>query len=202
MKPTVLPVVSRTLSAVAACALLGATAIAQAPATPAPGPAGIPATAGTATPAPKPKALAAGDATYLKNSLKSLSYMIQLNTAAKSVGDLNYVRLRDTTTKDMTTVLQALTKIAEPHGEKAPTEVTGTDKVDLDRVTKAKPDKLVKEWVDALAKESKHLDHETEMLGKTSQDPDMKTFVTNYGPTIRSIFSSAESSDKTLNKKK
>ncbi len=86
MKSLFLPVLSRSVAIVAVCALLGATAFAQAPATPAP--AGAP----TATPAEKPKPLASGDSTYVKNALKSLAYQIQLADAGKAITDLNVVR--------------------------------------------------------------------------------------------------------------
>src|SRR5260370_11824701 len=110
--------------------------------------------------------------------------------------------MRDGTSKDLAAARDALTKIATAHGEKVAAEVTGTDKIDLDRVTKSKPDKLAKEWAAALAKESKRLDHETEMAGKTAQDADLKTFITNYGPSIRSVFTSADALDKQLKKSK
>jgi len=190
-----LPVLSRSLAVVAVCTLLGAAAFAQAPATPTPGAAPV-------TPAEKPKPLASGDSTYVKNALKSLTYQIQLADAGKALLEIPQARLRDDTAKDLAAAREALTKIATAHGEKAVTEVTGTDKVDLDRVTKSKPDKLAKEWAAALAKESKHLDHETEMAGKTAQDAELKTFITNYGPSIRNVFTSADALDKQLKKAK
>ncbi len=95
-----------------------------------------------------------------------------------------------------------MTKIATAHGEKVVTDVTGTDKIDLDRVTKefSKPPikGLAKEWAAALAKESKRLDHETETIGKSGQDADLKTFASNYGPSIRSTFTGAEALEKAL----
>lgn len=197
-----LPVLSRSVAVVAVCALLGAAAFAQAPATPAPG-------AAPATPAEKPKPLASGDSTYVKNTLKSLTYQIQLADAAKSSTDMSLTRLRDSTSKDLAEARDALTKIATAHGEKVVTEVTGTEKADLDRVTKAfaKPDKVdlnkpAKGWAAALARESKHLDHETELAGKTAQDAELKTFITNYGPSIRSAFTSVDALDKALKKAK
>jgi hypothetical protein len=48
----------------------------------------------------------------------------------------------------------------------------------------------------------KRLDHETEMAGKTGQDADLKTFVSNYGPSIRSSYNSAEGLVKALTAKK
>jgi hypothetical protein len=189
MKTLFLPVFSRLVAAVAAGALFGGgAAFAQAPT--------IPNSTGAATPAEKPKPLAYTDQTYLRNTLKSLYYQVQLANAAKSLTDIGLSRLRDDTAKNLGAALEALGKIATAHGEKMPAEITGNEKVDFDRVTKAKPDKLAKEWAGALAKESKHLDHETSLAEKTLQDPDLKTFITNYGPSIRSTFTSAEAADK------
>ncbi|HEY3897484.1 MAG TPA: hypothetical protein VGM54_02670 [Chthoniobacter sp.] len=192
MKTQLLPGLSRFISSVAVGALCSASAFAQLPATTAPGAPGA-----AAAPA---QPLAMNDQTYLRAAIKSLYYQVQLATAAKSLGDLNLARLRDETTKNLGAAMQSITKIAQAHGEKVPTEVSGTDKVDYDRVIKAKPDKLAKEWTDALAKEAKHLDHETATAEKTVQDPDLKTFITNYGPSIRATFTSADAADKTQKK--
>ena len=59
-----------------------------------------------------------------------------------------------------------------------------------------KPDKFPKEWVAALAKEAKKLDHEMETNSKTVQDDDLKTFVTNYTPLIHNAFTTSEAADK------
>jgi hypothetical protein len=199
MKSTFLPVFSRSISTVAVCVLLGASAWAQAPATPAP--AGAPG-APAATPAEKPKPLSAGEQMYLQHTLKSLYFQIQLGNAGKAITDPNVARTRDGAIKDLSKCLDVLGKIATARGEKMPTDVSGTDKVDLDRVTKSKPDKMAKEWAAAFAKEAKHLDHETEVAGKTTQDPDLKLFITNYGPSIRSTFTSVEAIDKAQKKTK
>jgi hypothetical protein len=193
MKTQLLPGFPRIITSVAVAALCSASAFAQTPAlsnpTAAPGAAAAPA-----------QPLNNTDQTYLRTALRSLYYQLQLATAAKSLGDLNLARLRDDTTKNLGAAMQSISKIAEAHGEKIPAEVTGSDKVDYDRVTKAKPDKLAKEFTDALAKEAKHLDHETALADKTVQDADLKTFVTNYGPSIRSTFTSADAQDKVQKK--
>jgi len=187
MKSTFLLLSSRLLSAATAGALLGATAFAQAPAAPGSPP---------AAPAERPKPLGYTDQTYVRNSAKSLFYLIQLANAAKAVTDPNLTRLRDSTAQDLATALKGLTTIAEAHGEKVPTEVAGNDKFDLDRLAKVKPDKFPKEWVEALFKEIKHLHHDTELAATTAQDDDLKSFLTNYSPTINGVFSNAEAADK------
>jgi hypothetical protein len=199
MNSTFLPVFSRSISTVAACVLLGATACAQTPAAPAP--AGTPG-APAAAPAEKLKPLSAGEQLYLDHTLKSLYFQIQLANAGKGITDMNIGRTRDGAIKDLGKCLEVLGKIATARGVKMPTEVTGTDKVDLDRVTKAKPDKLPKEWATAFAKEAKRLDHETEVTGKTAQDPDLKTFITNYGPSIRATYTAVAGIEKSQSQKK
>jgi hypothetical protein len=202
MKSLFLPVCSRSLVIIAVCALFGATAFGQAPATPAPG-------ATPPAPAEKPKPLASGDSMYVRNSLKSLAYLGQVADAGKSLTDLAQARVRDDVSKSFAQARAALTKIAEAHGEKVAADVTGPEKTDLDRVTKAfaKPDKVdpnkpVKEWAAALAKESKRLDEKTKEAEKTTQDVDLKTFITNYGPGIRSAYTSVDALDKQLKKAK
>jgi hypothetical protein len=202
MKSPFLPVCSRSVVVIAACALFGATAFGQAPATPAaPG-------ATPAAPAEKPKPLASGDSMYVRNSLKSLTYLSQVADAGKSLTDMAQTRVRDEVSKSFAQARAALAKIADAHGEKAAADVTGPEKTDLDRVTKAfaKPDKIdpnkpAKEWAAALTKESKRLDEKTKEAEKTAQDADLKTFITNYGPSIRSAYTSADALEKQLTKK-
>lgn len=213
-----LPTVSRSLSAAAVCALLGSSAFAQAPAAPAPaaapGAATAPATPATpAAPAEKPKPLASTDETYVKNAVKSMTYLVQMAKTLPASTDMTQAtqnRLRDTTVKDMGTAIAALNKIVEAHGLKVPTDLAGNDKMDVDRITKgfAKPpiknfeNKPILDWVGEMLKESKRLDHETEQIGKQGQDADLKTFASNYGPSIRNVYTSSESLEKALKTKK
>ena len=212
MKSSFPPILSRFVLATTVCAAISTTAFAQAPAAPgAPAAPAKPATAApppgatppAATPAEKPKPLSSTDQLFVRNAAKSLNYQIQLAAAAKTaITDPNLGRVRDTISSDLTKALAAITKIAEAHGEKLSTEVAGTEKFDLDRLGKTKPDKFTKEWVELLLKESKRLDRDTEAIGKTGQDPELKTFSTNYGPSIRSVYSSADTAEKALKKTK
>jgi len=205
MKSLFLPLLSRSVSALAIGAVLGATAFAQAPATPA---AGAP-PAAPAAPAEKPKPLSAGDEAYVKNAVVSLSFLIQVAKvlpASATTPPPTEMRLKDSTVKDMTAAQAALNKIVEAHGLKISTDLVGADKSDLDRVTKAfsKPpikgfeNKPLQEWTAEILKESKRLNHETDAIGKTGQDADLKTFASNYGPSVRVVFTTAESLDKAL----
>jgi hypothetical protein len=145
----------------------------------------------------------------VKNAVKGLNFLIQIAQvlpASTTTPPPPEIRLKDTVTKDMTAAQAALGKIVEAHALKIPTELVGADKSDLDRVTKAfaKPpvkgfeSKPLQEWVAEIVKESKRLDRESEAIGKSGQDADLKTFGINYGPSIRSMFTTAEALDKQL----
>src|SRR5882757_3892246 len=132
MKSSFLPLVARSVSALAICAMLGGTAFAQAPATPAPG--------APAAPAEKPKPLSSPDETYVKNAVKSFSFLIQIAQvlpASTVTPPPTEIRLKDTVIKDMTAAQAALGKIVAAHALKISTDLVGADKSDLDRVTKA-----------------------------------------------------------------
>lgn len=209
MKSQSLPALTRTVSALAISAILGGAAFAQAPAAPAAP--GAPAT--TAAPAEKPKPLAAADDAYVKNAVRGLNYLIEMakTLPASSVQPPPAQnRLRETTMKDLTAAQGALNKVVEAHGMKVSTELVGNDKLDVERITKGftKPtvkgfeNKPLLDWTAEMLKESKRLDRETETIGKQGQDADLKSFATNYGPSIRNVFTTAESLDKSLKTKK
>jgi putative membrane protein len=195
----------RILSLSATSALLTTSALAQAPATPAPGtPAtGAPPTAATVPPKP----LSVTDKNFVKNAAGSMQYLIQIAEAAKASSAFadpqsSLVRLRDSTTKDIKKALEALNKLAQARGETLPTEITGSDKMSVERLGKLKDDKFPKQWVEDLAKEAKHLDKDFESASKTIQDPDLKTYVANYGPMVHVTFTGAEAAEKSQQKKK
>jgi hypothetical protein len=202
MKSLFLPLLSRSVSALAVCVVLSGTAFAQAPATPA-------TTTSPAAPAEKPKPLSSTEETYVKNAVKSFSFLIQIGQvlpASTATPPPPEMRLKDTVTKDMTAAQAALGKIVEAHALKVPTELVGAEKSDLDRVTKAfsKPpvkgfeSKPLQEWVAEILKESKRLDRESDTIAKSGQDADLKTFGINYGPSVRSVFTTADALDKQL----
>jgi hypothetical protein len=183
---------SRVFSTTAAFALLVASSFAQAPAPAAPGTApAVPA----ATPAPKP--LSALEKGFIKNAGKSIYYQGQLAAAAKTaVTDEKLAGLRDTVTLDLNKAWEALTKIAQARGETIAGELQGGDKSSVERLGKQKNDKFVKMWLDELSKESKKLDRAFETGAKSIVDPELKDFVTNYGPAIHNVFTSSEAAEK------
>jgi hypothetical protein len=209
MQSKLLPYLSRSLSLVAVGALLGGAAFAQAPAAPAT--AGTPTTA--AAPAEKPKSLSSAEDTYVKSAVRGLSYLIQMAKTlpeSKEQAQMTQNRLRETTVKDLTAAQNALNKVVEAHALKVSADLVGNDKADIERITKgfSKPpikgfeNKPLLDWVGEMLKESKRLDRETETIGKQGQDPDLKMFATNYGPSIRNVFTSAEGLEKSLKTKK
>lgn len=195
MKSSFLPLPLRSLVATVACAFLTASSFAQAPAPGAP-------TAPAATPAPKP--LSASEKNFLKNAAKSAFYQMEIAKAGKTgITDEGQARVRDGIVRDLTRVLNGSNTLAAARGEKmAPGELTGADKADVERLAKLKDEKFVKQWVELLLKESKKLDREFEAAERSAQDVDFKTFLANYGPSVRSVFSSVEKLDKALAQKK
>ena len=191
----------RALAILALGTLSAASALAQAPA---PATATPPAAPGTATTAPaeKPKPLSVNEKKFVKDTGKSLYYQIQLTTAAKTaLTDEKLVKLRDTANKDLNKAWDELSKFAQARGETLPVELVGADKSDVERLGKLKEDKFVKQWIEFLNKEAKHLDKDFEQAGKSAQDTDLKTYIQNYGPSIRSLFTSSEAAEKGLKKK-
>lgn len=149
----------------------------------------------------------------MKAASRAFMYIIQMaktlpNSAATPPPA--EIRLRDSAVKDLTAAQTALNKIVEAHGLKLPTELVGNDKSDIERITKgfSKPpikgfeNKPLLDWTGEMLKESKRLDHETEQIGKTGVDADLKTFATNYGPSIRTTYTAAEGVEKGLKTKK
>ena len=198
MKITLLPLASRFFTTTAALALFTASSLAQAPAPAAPGTAPA---APAATPAPKP--LSPTEKNFIKNAGKSIYYQVQLAAAAKTaVTDENMGRVRDSATRDLNKAWEGLNKIAKQHGETVVSELQGADKSFVERLGKMKDDKFVKAWLDEMAKESKKLDRDFEQGAKSIQDPDLKTFASNYGPSIRSVFTSMEGAEKGFKPKK
>jgi hypothetical protein len=202
MKTPFLPLPLRSLATTAACALLTASALAQVPAPGTPAPPAVPGStppAPAATPAPKP--LNASEKNFIKSSGKSMHYLIQVATAGKTrVTDEKLTRFRDKTISDLNKAWSGLSKFATSRGETLAAELSGADKTDVERLAKLKDDKFVKQWIEDMAKEAKKLDKDFESAGRTMQDPDMKTFVGNYTPIVRTIFTAAEAAEKGLKK--
>ena len=205
MKSSFLPFVATT----AACGLLTVSALAQgtapaAPGTVPPAPGTAPAAPGTApaaTPAPKP--LGVSEKNFIKNAAKSINYQLELTKVAKTgVTDEKLAKVRDTVLRDLGKAWEGVKKVAAAGGETVATELTGGDKMDVERLGKLKDDKFAKQWLEDLTKEAKKLDRDFETASKTLQDPEIKTFAANYGPTVRSVFTSAESAEKGLKAKK
>jgi hypothetical protein len=199
MKNSFLPLPCRLAAAAAAFSILAAAALAQAPA---PGtPAGTP----PAPAAEKPKPLSSMDKKFVTDAGKSLFYQLQLHALAKTaITDTTspVAKFRDTTTGNLNKALESLKNFAQSRGETLPTDLTGTEKSSADRLGKLQEDKFAKHYIGDLAKESKHLATAFEQASKSAQDPELKTWATNYGPMIKTAASAAETAEKGLSAKK
>ncbi len=189
------------LAAGAVCALLTASALAQAPAPVAPTTPGTIPPAPAATPAPKP--LSPVEKNFIRNAGKSINYLVKLAMAGKNpaVTDDKLVRFRDKITSDLNKAWAGLNKVAGARGETIATELAGADKIGVEKLGKLKEERFLKEWLGELAKEAKKLDKDFESAGRTLQDPELKTFAANYTPIVNTVYTSAESQEKELKKK-
>lgn len=174
--------------------------LAQAPA-PAPTTPGATPSVPEATPAPKP--LSPVEKNFIRNTGKSINYLVKLAMAGKNpaVTDDKLVRFRDKMTNDLNKAWSGLNKMAAARGETVATELTGSDKTTVEKLEKLKDDRFLKEWLGELAKESKKLDKDFESAGRTLQDPDLKTYAANYTPIVNTVYTSAEAQEKGLKKK-
>ena len=145
----------------------------------------------------------------MKAASRALMYLIQMAKTLPASTEQPapaQARLRDSAVKDLTATQTALNKIVEAHALKLPTELVGNDKSDIERITKGFTKQPIKgfenkpllDWTGEMLKESKRLDHETEQIGKTAQDADLKTFASNYGPSIRTTYTASESLENAL----
>ena len=190
---------SRLAATATVLSILTAAALAQAPA---PGAAVAPAGTPPAPAAEKPKPLSASDKKFVTEAGKSLFYQLQLFTLAKTaIADPKSGpgTFRDRTGGNLNKALESLKKFAQARGETLPTELTGADKSSADRLGKLTEDKFAKPWVADLVKELKHLLLAFDIASKSAQDPELKTWASNYGPTIKAALSSAEDQEKSLN---
>jgi hypothetical protein len=200
MKIPSLPFPLRPLAICAGCTLLTASALAQAPA---PGAPAAPGAAPAATPAPKP--LAPMEKTFLKNGGKSIYYLLQTATVAKTTNanlSESAGKYRDGTIKDMTKTWEALKGVAKAHGETLPEELTGADKSDVDKLGKLKDERFAKQWLEDLIKEGKKLAKEFESAEKTAQADDLKMFIINYGSLVRGVATEGEKAQNAMKAKK
>ena len=185
----------RFLAISGACAVLTASAWAQAPAapaTPAPG----------AAPAAPGKPLSPAEKNFVKNAGKSIVFLREVANSAKTVTlDKSVESYRDSVMKDMTKALEAIKKLGEAHGEVVPVDLAGSDKTSVERLGKLKDDKFTKQWIEELLKEGKKLAKDFESAEKTSQSEDVKMFAINYGPIARGVSSGGEKAQAALKKK-
>lgn len=165
----------------------------------------IPAPVNPATPAatPAPKPLSPTDKNFIKNAGNSLSYLTQLVAEGKhpAAGDEKMVKFRSKLTGELKKSWDGLNTVAAQRGETITGELSATDKTTVEKLGKMKEDKFLKEWLGEMAKEAKKLDKTFESASRTVQDPELKLYVANYTPFIRTIFASVESQENSVKKK-
>ena len=196
----------RTLVTTAACALLTASSFAQAPAPGAAPATGTPPATGTTpaapgaagAPAATPKPLSTTEKSFLKNTAKSVLFQLELSKAVKTVQDKTIAKVRDDALKGLGQVQGKVTEIATARGEKLDTELQGAEKADVERVGKAKEDKMGKEYIEAIMREAKKLDREFESASKTATDEEVKMLTINYKPRVHDVATEAEAADKAM----
>jgi|GEM_PF-4958629 len=191
----------KKLSILIAAASLAISAQAQTPAAPA-ATTGAPAAAAPATPAPKPLGMA--DKKFLKDLSEAIlleQKYLQVFTDAKPT--LAETTQRDTNkiTAELKRVWTALAKVATAKGAELATEVSKSDAAKIDKLSKEKPDKIVKEFFKDFGKETgrtvKLLDS-----AKSLQDPDVKVFVEDWSAVLKGHDKAAQAGEKSATAKK
>jgi hypothetical protein len=192
MKFLFLPLSVRQLAATATLALFVSSGLAQNAAPGAP-----------AAPAAAAKPLSPTEKNFIRNTGKSLNYLVALAEAGKNpaVKEDKHVKFRDKTITDLKKVSEGLKKTATERGETVEAELAATDKSGIERIGKMKDDRFLKQWLEELAKETKKLERDFQSAERSLQDPDMKTFVSNYTPMVRTVLAAAETQERELKKK-
>ena len=190
---------AHTLALAALLALTGSAAFAQAPAT-------TPATGTTTaapggTPAAKP--LAAADKKFITDTAKSFYYELQLADTAKTGAKADVTkRFAETVNRDLNKAWPKLGEIATAKGEKVPTELSGSDKGKAERLKKTKPDGFDRVFFKEILSEAKNVERDFISAAKSSADPEIKQFATDYLPSVKNHVIDGEKAEKEAAKAK
>lgn len=183
-------------SLLAAVALWGALARGQAP-TPAAG-GNPPATTPPATTTPpaagttatttgaaaaKPKPFSSGDIQKIKDLGEALEFNLKMGETAKWKGkdDKELAELGTRINKEAVDYYTPFATLAQNRGvasKDIPSAMSTTDKNNLERVNKAKPDKWKMEFIEFFAKEAKKNAHSVDAAAKAITDPELKELAT------------------------
>lgn len=157
----------------------------------------------TAKSSEKPKPLAAGDKSFVKNSLETAYYVMSL-TDKKMLDNVKSEDAKKAAQKlngDLNKVWSELAPIATADGQKLPGAIAPSDKSKVDRLTKAQADKYDKEWLKLLTKETKKLSTLFANAAK-SQDAQIKKLAGDWATTIKLSDDDLEKAEKDAAKTK
>lgn len=183
-------------AALIALGLAASNASAQAPATP-----GAPATTTTPPAAtPKPKALAEPEKKFFKDVSEAL--LIEQKLALMGSKDAKGEETKKTASKindDLKKVWEKFATLSMEKGATIAQEVPKSDANKAERIAKQKEEKFDKDLLDDLGKEAKKTTRLFE--AKTVQDPEVKQFASDWGPTIKGHEAAIEKAAKAVGKK-
>lgn len=181
-------------------ASLTVSAIAQTPAAPA-----TPATTAPAAAEPKAKPLSVMDKKFIKDASdgilleqKYLTLLTDQKTGMLSESLQRDIKKMDGDLKRIWTSLATLGTMKNAELAK---EISKTDLTNIEKLTKAKPDKFDKEFFKDLSKETKKTVKLFDSF-KTLQDPDVKKFAEDWATVVKGHDLAAETGEKSAMKKK
>ncbi len=195
----------RTYLTALATITLTSFASAQAPATPT-----APAAATTTAPAggeKKIKPLAQGDVKAVQSFAEALLFHIKMGDVARGrkEKDADLSELGAKIGKEAKDAWTPLVNIAQAHqmdGKNIPTEITKSDKANIEKLGKIKDDKYSVEYFDLFSKEAKKNAKSTETAAKAINDPELKTWADGTVKTLAAQAEQLETAHKEAKKKK
>jgi predicted outer membrane protein len=180
-------------------ALTCSRALAQEPAATATGIGGA-STTTTAAPAAKPKPLGEAE----KRFFKDVSDAILIEQKLALMGSRNSMneevkKATGTINAELTKIWEKFATLSQEKGATIATEVSKSDASKTERISKQKEEKFDKDLLDLLGKEAK----KTSKLfdNKAIQDPEVKQFIAEWGPTIKGQETAIDRAEKALGKK-
>ncbi len=157
-----------------------------------------------APPATKPAPLGDQEKHFVKEAAEA-----QLNAQLLSSMGMRSLTAADPVKKLTAKVNAELLKVWEEFatvgmakGAQVPTEVGHTDKAAAGKIGKLPADKLDKELIKELAKESKKTARIFDTAGKSLRDPEFKTFVDKWAPALKTQSEELQQLEDTLKKSK
>lgn len=186
---------------------LTSLALAQAPVTP---PAATPPAAtppATTTPAGKVKPLAQSDVKAVQVFAEALLFHMKMGEVAKNRKDKDapLSEMGGKINGDAKAQWTPMVSIAQAHqmdGKNIPTDVTKSDKSNMDKLGKIKDDKYSVEFLDLFAKEAKRNAKSTESAAKGINDAELKTWGEGASKLIAAQADELEAAHKEAKKKK